>query len=198
MMPQLLTLDKSYDATMSFGYETDTLDLEGSVVHTSNIIIPSYTFQEAVHTYTGTYNQTPPVFSALWYQGNRLHKLARLGASKDDVDTIIAKKTRSVTVFKSAITSYEYPCARVHFMVSHGTYIRSLVRDIAHACSSYATLTQLVRTSIGPFSLSNAHTIDLIESSSNAAAYISNNVLDVTMILEYLKNYIVPDVQSQK
>ena len=150
----IIELDKSYEAIIKFGEETDTLEPLGNVILQKKL--PSLeNLKSAVQKYTCTYNQKPPVFSSIHIDGKRASDLVRQGSE-------IEMKSRSVTVYSAEIIDVklnsdnlvEY--AKIEFSVSKGTYIRSLARDIAYECDSAAHLVGLYRTRIGNFYIQDA------------------------------------------
>jgi tRNA pseudouridine55 synthase len=155
---RMLGAAKSYDFTIRFGEETDTLDREGEVVATS-VRRPSLAQIEAVlPRFTGQIMQRPPAFSALKVEGRRAYALARAGEQ-------VALKVRRVTIYdlvlplvrESQATPDEVTLSAT---VSKGTYIRSLARDIARALDSVGHVTMLRRTQAGPFGLERAISLD--------------------------------------
>ncbi|MGP1458756.1 MAG: tRNA pseudouridine(55) synthase TruB [Treponema sp.] len=151
---RITQFDKTYEAVIRFGEETDTLECTGSVVKTAPL--PSKSdFEKAVSRFTGKLMQSPPAFSALHVDGARSSDLARQGMS-------VELPLRPVTVYESKIleiaedTVGAVSAARVLFTVSKGTYIRSLARDIAAECKSAAHLAGLRRTKVGEFRLEDA------------------------------------------
>lgn len=151
---RMLDATKAYAFTVKFGEQTDTLDLEGAVIATSDVR-PSRAEVEAVlPRFTGGIEQVPPAYSALKVDGERAYDLARAGVD-------VQLKTRSVTVFDLKVTDFDPEAgATLLAMVSKGTYIRSLARDIALALGSCGTVTMLRRTKAGPFDLSHAISLD--------------------------------------
>ena len=138
-------LAKEYYGEIFFGAETDTLDPEGSVI--AQAPFPSPRAVEAVlGGFRGEILQSPPVYSAIHVNGRRAHELARAGKAPE-------MKKRPVTIFELEILSWTPPVAKMRFLVSSGTYIRSLARDIALAAGSRGHLLALKRTKVGPFSL---------------------------------------------
>ncbi len=142
------TLDKTYRATIQFGSETDTLDPEGRIV--AEAPIPdSASILAAIPHFIGDLLQEPPVYSALHVGGKRASDLARAG--KD-----VSMEKRPITVYSFDPVSYENGVFVADIHVSKGTYIRSLARDLALFVGSRGYLRALRRTSIGPFSISEA------------------------------------------
>ncbi|MGP1522685.1 MAG: tRNA pseudouridine(55) synthase TruB [Treponema sp.] len=158
LVPFFTLFDKTYEAVISFGEETDTLDPSGSVIR--NAPLPdSADFEKSLSAFCGTIMQSPPAYSAIHVNGKRASELAREGRLE-------SLPERPVTVFKNEIletrltSENKVRYARVLFHVSKGTYIRSLARDIALNCNSAAHLIGLKRTKVGCFSLENAAFFD--------------------------------------
>lgn len=149
--------DKQYQATGLFGLLTDTLDKRGNIIMQKDAI--SFSFQQISETlsiFKNGYKQIPPVYSALKYQGERLSDYARAGKLTEEMQKIVAQKSRDITLHKLEVVSVKESFFSINAHVSHGTYIRSLIYDIAQALGSYATTMSLQRTAIGPFSLDDA------------------------------------------
>ncbi|NLZ77477.1 MAG: tRNA pseudouridine(55) synthase TruB [Spirochaetales bacterium] len=150
--PLFSSLDKSYRARIRFGSETDTLDPEGEVVATAEVPTLDMVL-EAIRGFDGELLQTPPIYSALHVGGKRASALARKGRP-------VELEPRPVRIDSFEILRYEDGVLEADLRVSKGTYIRSIARDLGLASSSRAHLVSLVRTSIGPFALSEATGID--------------------------------------
>lgn len=154
LVPFFTLFDKTYEAVISFGEETDTLDPSGSVIRSAPLP-DSADFEKSLSVFCGNIMQSPPAYSAIHVNGKRASELAREGRLE-------SLPERPVTVFKNEIletrltTENKVRYARVLFHVSKGTYIRSLARDIALNCNSAAHLIGLKRTKVGCFSLEDA------------------------------------------
>ncbi len=151
---RMLDASKSYDFTISFGTQTDGLDAEGAVVATSDVRPTLDGLIDTVPKFLGPIQQTPPAYSAIKIDGKRAYDLARAGET-------IEMKPREVTIYSLTICENATADA-VTFsaLVSKGTYIRSLARDIAHALGTVGHVSMLRRTKAGPFSLSQAISLD--------------------------------------
>jgi tRNA pseudouridine55 synthase len=183
---RMLDASKEYAFTVCFGAETDTLDLEGKVIATSDVR-PSWAEIDAVlPRFTGPIEQVPPAYSALKFDGKRAYDLARAGET-------VEIKPRAVTVHSLQFlpdtgrgTSEAGGGARAGIScnlplhhpadgppprageehvtlvahVSKGTYIRSLARDIARALGTRGHVTMLRRLRAGPFGLGQAISLD--------------------------------------
>ncbi|MDV5823481.1 tRNA pseudouridine(55) synthase TruB [Sphingobium naphthae] len=158
---RMLDSDKIYDFTVALGVQTDTLDLEGKPVATSEHR-PTWAQVEAVlPRFTGPIEQVPPAYSAILIDGQRAYDLARKGEA-------VEMKTRSVTIHQlqpdpgnmpdDPLTPIRELSLSAH--VSKGTYIRSLARDIALALGTVGHVTMLRRVKAGPFTLESAISLD--------------------------------------
>lgn len=151
---KITEFNKTYQAVIKFGEETDTYEYTGKITNKANLPNKS-DFENAVKKFIGEIMQKPPIFSAVHINGERSSNLARKGKTAE----IPARK---ITVFNSKIldticnekNQVEY--ALMEFCVSKGTYIRSLAFDIGRECNSAALLAGLYRTKVGNFSVENA------------------------------------------
>jgi tRNA pseudouridine55 synthase len=158
---RLLDATKAYDFSIRFGEETDTLDLEGQVVATS-AVRPTFDEVEAVLArFTGEISQVPPAYSALKIEGKAAYARARAGEE-------LEIKPRQVTVFELLPIEASADSVTLSATVSKGTYIRSLARDIAYALNSVGHVTMLRRTRAGPFSISEAISLDFLDEAAKA------------------------------
>lgn len=153
---EVLTQDeKEYTATISLGIETDTLDSEGTILRTTDVMKTKEEIEQALKELTGAYLQEVPIYSAIKKDGKKLYEYAREGKT-------VELPKREVTIFSlNLIQNIQYENGKtifqIHTKVSKGTYIRSLVRDIAYHLNTIGTMTALTRTKIGSFSLEQAH-----------------------------------------
>ncbi|MBB3939644.1 tRNA pseudouridine55 synthase [Novosphingobium fluoreni] len=152
--------DKAYEFTVRFGEETDTLDLEGAVIATSDVRPTMPDIEAVLPRFTGPIAQVPPAYSALKVDGQRAYDLARAGEA-------VELASRSVVVHALDIVHVDTVAGgdRIHALtllakVSKGTYIRSLARDTAQALGTCGTVTMLRRIKAGPFDLSHAISLD--------------------------------------
>jgi len=141
---------KEYEAEILLGIQTDTDDRTGQVVARKPVPeLSRQAWAEVLSKFTGTIQQIPPRYSALRQEGERLYRLARRGIP-------VTPAPRTVTIYELTLVDWAPPRCRIRCLVGAGTYIRSLGRDIGAALGSCATLTQLVRTRCGRFSLDQA------------------------------------------
>lgn len=158
---RMLDSDKVYEFTIGFGVETDTLDLEGKVVAQSDVRPTMAQVEAVLPMFTGQIDQMPPAYSALKVDGERAYDLARKGEA-------VVLATRAIIVHSLRVAAGEQVTFTAH--VSKGTYIRSLARDIAVALGTVGHVTMLRRTKAGPFTLSNAISLDYLSEKAQARA----------------------------
>ena len=140
--------DKSYEAGIYFGTETDTLDPEGRIIRTAEI--PGIDLiRQNIPDFTGGIKQRPPIFSAVHVNGERAYKKALQG-------TITELPERDISIRSFTITAWEQPVLRCVIECSKGTYIRSVARDLGAACNSCGHLSALKRLTVGPFKLDDS------------------------------------------
>jgi tRNA pseudouridine55 synthase len=158
---RMLDATKQYVFTIRFGEETDTLDAEGDVVATSDLVPTAQQVQEVLPSFPGAIRQIPPAYSALKVGGKAAYTRARAG---EDVEL----KPRSVTIQDLRLIADSSNEASLLATVSKGTYVRSLARDIARALNSVGHVTMLRRTRAGPFGLDTAVSLDFLEELAKA------------------------------
>ncbi len=171
--------DKDYEAVIKFGEETDTLEYTGNIIKEAPLPTAE-SLQSALEKFKGNIMQSPPSFSAIHVNGKRASDLARSGHIEE-------LPARPVTVFEAQIKEIQrndknqVQYALIHFLVSKGTYIRSLARDIAKECGSAAHLIGLYRTKVGLFNIENAAGYNQLEAFTienaikEAQAFKTNN-----------------------
>ena len=150
----ITAFDKDYSAVIKFGEETDTLEYTGNIIKTAPLPTEEQLLN-AIKTFTGTYDQIPPVFSSIHVDGKRASELIRKGQEAELTPrSVTIKKAEIVELQKNEEGKILY--ANINFSVSKGTYIRSLARDIANECGSAAHLIGLYRTKVGTFKIQDA------------------------------------------
>ena len=161
LVPYLTADDKSYEAEVTFGVATDSYDAEGEVVHRNQREelehLTEDMLQDSLLSFLGTQEQTPPAFSAIKVNGERLYEKARRGET-------VTVPPRIVTFYELKLISFsrgdgslqELPKARIHIKCSKGTYIRSLAVDLGAKLKVHAHLTMLRRTAAGGFNIEQA------------------------------------------
>lgn len=149
--------DKAYDATLKLGVTTDTLDAEGQIVARREV--PELTgdsIEAAFARLRGTYDQVPPMYSAVKVGGKRLYELARAGQE-------VERAARRVTVHELVLRDYSRDTLTFSVRASKGFFVRVLAEQIGEALGCGAHLISLRRTKSGPFTLQQALGLERVE-----------------------------------
>ena len=173
----LTSTEKTYEVEALFGTETDTLDLEGKIIKEKECIKTKEEIKKCIDLFPKKYMQEVPIYSAVKVNGRKLYEYAR-----EKVDVPLPKKEveiKKMTV-KDVLYEKNKTIVKLECTVSKGTYIRSLVRDLAYSMNTVGTMTSLKRTKQGDFSLENASTIEDIENGNY-------KVLSIEEVLPYEK-----------
>ena len=153
----LLAGNKTYDATLKLGIETDTQDMTGTVTAVKPVKDwPQETIKSAVKKFEGQIEQQPPVFSALKHKGTPLYRLARKG-------TPVQKPARKVHISKINILEVKLPLVHFEVSCSAGTYIRTLCADIGRQLGCGGHLLALTRTESSGFKIQQAISLARLE-----------------------------------
>jgi len=153
----LLNADKTYEGLIRLGYKSSTGDAEGKITKQKISNMPSLVeIKKILHKFIGIIEQTPPMYSALKYQGKPLYSYARDGIN-------IPRPKRKVTIYAIDLKEYEEDNLKLKIKCSKGTYIRTLAEDIGDQLNVGGYLIELRRTNIGNLSIENALNIDQIE-----------------------------------
>ena len=145
--------EKEYIVSFKLGFETTTLDLEGEVTKRSNLKKKNDEIIDTINSFLGFYDQEVPLYSSVHVNGKRLYKYA---IKQERVDL----PKRKVEIKKIEIINIKDDEITCKFLVSKGTYIRSLVRDIGNKLETYATVTSLKRTKEGIFNIKECNSLD--------------------------------------
>ncbi len=164
----MLDGDKRYTAKIKLGVTTDTEDITGAVLSNQNVKVTDTELKIALEHFTGKIKQTPPMYSALKKDGVRLYELARQGKTVDIPQ-------REIEIFSMDLLSGidSDNCFVIDVLVSKGTYIRSLARDIGEFLGCGATLASLERTSACGFDISQCVNLEGL-TEQNVTDYISS------------------------
>ena len=154
---------KGYTAGFALGYATDTQDVTGTVTARSDKRADTQTVRAAVGAMRGEQLQLPPMYSAIQVDGKRLYDLARKGIT-------VERKRRRITLHECELLSFDEQnqCGVLRVVCSKGTYVRTLCNDLGEALGTYATMTSLVRTSSGRYSLEQSYTLEQIEQATES------------------------------
>lgn len=147
---------KSYEARVRLGITTDTLDIMGKVL---SQVTPNVTEQDIMSVldgFRGDILQTPPMFSAIKKNGERLYDLARQGVE-------VEREPRKVTVSRLEMSNFDGDSFTLSVDCSSGTYIRSLCDDIGKRLGCGACMEALRRTKANGFGIEKAYTLSQLE-----------------------------------
>lgn len=148
----LLDAEKAYTVVAELGAATDTADADGTVIARADGPPPELSAVEAaLERFRGTFEQVPPMYSALKHEGRRLYEIARSGES-------VERAPRTVTVYALELERYAWPEIELTVRCSKGTYVRTLVCDIAEALGTLGFVKALRRIGVGPFTAADMHT----------------------------------------
>lgn len=140
----LLNARKRYLVTALVGARTDTGDADGTVVETSPARLTARQVAALASQFCGQIEQVPPMYSALKHKGKRLYELARKGIE-------ISRPPRSITVYSIHVTAWDEAGFTLDVTCSKGTYVRTLIEDIAGSGGALAHVRALRRTQVGPY-----------------------------------------------
>lgn len=162
---------KSYTARVKLGVTTDTLDITGEVLNTCDVNVTKEQLLSACENFKGEILQTPPMYSALKKDGERLYDLARKGIE-------IEREQRKITIEKLEIYDFDGVEFSMDVTCSAGTYIRSLCDDIGRVLGCGAVMTELRRTEANGFSIENSVNLEELEKlvSENKAESVITSV----------------------
>ncbi|MEG2322689.1 MAG: tRNA pseudouridine(55) synthase TruB, partial [Bacilli bacterium] len=138
--------NKEYIASVILGVKTDTLDITGQILEKRNIIIKEQDIIDVLNSFKGSYEQTVPLYSAIRINGQKLYEYAR---NKEEV--ILPKRLVNIydiKLLEITKNGFKFKCC-----VSKGTYIRSLINDIASKLNTIGVMSDLIRTKQGIFEL---------------------------------------------
>lgn len=149
------SMSKEYIVKFKLGIETDTLDITGSVLNTSDKMVSKDEIISAINSFQGEITQMPPMYSAVQINGKRLYDLARKGIC-------VERPSRQVTIYSIDILDISDEIC-VKLLVSKGTYIRSFCSDVGNKLGTYAVMTDLIRTKSGKYSIEDTLSFDIVK-----------------------------------
>ena len=152
----ITSLEKEYIAECTLGYSTDTLDTEGTRLEEKDYNFTKDELEKVLKSFVGTYNQEVPIYSAIKVNGKKLYEYAR-----NNISVEIPK--REVTIKEIELLDYKDNIFSFRVVVSKGTYIRSLIRDICNKLNTVGIMSNLRRTRQGKYDLSSSTTLDNIK-----------------------------------
>ena len=168
---------KEYEATIKLGISTDTYDITGEVVNSSEIkTFDENQLIEVLNSFLGEITQTPPIYSSIHIDGKKAYEYARNNETVEIPE-------RQVTIHDIKLLGYDSESIKFYVKCSRGTYVRTLGVDIAKKLGNDGCLSTLRRISIGGISVSDANTYEELENQSV-------KLIDIKDALRYKKLYI--------
>lgn len=181
--------EKSYEFTIAWGEDRDSLDAEGAVTATSDVRPDPAAIAGVLGRFIGAIDQQPPVYSALKVGGRRACDLARADAAPE-------LAPRRVTIHALDLVDCPDPDhARFAVSCGKGTYVRALARDIAAAVGACGHVSALRRTRVGPFSLDQAISLEELDRLGHSAG-VSNSLLPVATALDGIPALALTDLEA--
>ncbi|MES2776851.1 MAG: tRNA pseudouridine(55) synthase TruB [Bacteroidota bacterium] len=154
---EYMGMEKEYTGTITLGAVTPTYDLESDPEqHQPFEHITMEEVERVFETFTGPIMQFPPAHSAIKVDGKRLYQLAREGKE-------VKLEARAVTIYECELTRFDLPEIDFRVVCGTGTYIRSLAKDVGESLGCGGYLSKLVRTRIGEFLLTDAHSPEQVD-----------------------------------
>ncbi|HEX7236040.1 MAG TPA: tRNA pseudouridine(55) synthase TruB [Gammaproteobacteria bacterium] len=159
----MLEARKTYRVTAKLGIATTTGDAEGEIIEERAGAVPPApdAIAAAVGRFVGEIEQVPPMYSALKRGGVPLYRLAREGME-------VERSPRRVLIEALTVERYEWPELTLHVRCSKGTYVRTLVEDIARAAGTVGHVAALRRLTVSPFTEEGMRTLAEIEAAAAA------------------------------
>ncbi|MCH9006911.1 tRNA pseudouridine(55) synthase TruB [candidate division KSB1 bacterium] len=150
----LMQLEKEYVAELELGKTTDSFDRTGKILSETEVgQLAETEIQGVCAQFEGETLQTPPMYSALKINGQRLYELARKGIT-------VERRPRKINIYRLDVLNMEIPSVTLRVVCSRGTYVRALAHDIGERLGCGAYLKALVRSRIGSYRLADAMTIE--------------------------------------
>ena len=148
--------EKTYEALMRLGIQTDTQDMSGRVLNRREVLVTEEEVRSVMAGFLGEGLQVPPMYSALKVHGKKLYELAREGK-------VVEREPRPVHFYEIEILEMSLPLVRFRVTCSKGTYIRTLCDDAGRALGCGACMEELIRTRTGGFTLEQSHTLEEVQ-----------------------------------
>ena len=175
LVNELTSLDKEYIATIKLGISTDTLDITGNVISKEETpVLDISNIKEVLKSFVGKSMQEVPAYSAVKINGKKLYEYAR---NKESVSL----PKREIEIFNIELMSYLNDEITFKVLVSKGTYIRSLIKDICLKLNVLGTMSKLERTKQGAFTIEQSNTLEDILN-NNYKYYKLTDIFDYSII----------------
>ena len=188
---QLLEQDKVYRFAIRLGFESDTLDREGTITPVySGPPLARSALEDCLELFRGTVEQQVPRYAAVKVQGQRLYEWSRKGIA-------ITQPTREVTIHRLSLMAFHWPEASLEVHCAKGTYVRQLAADIGHALQCGAYVTELRRLASGPFTVAQAVSLETLRDALAKDCW-QEKVIGMTEALAHLPLVALADPMKVK
>ena len=177
--------DKTYEAVLLLGKETDTEDTSGKILEEKEVTVTEEEIQNIIFSFQGTYDQIPPMYSAKKVNGKKLYELARQGI-------VIERKPCPVTLSSIHIKKIELPYVTFEVTCSKGTYIRSFCRDIGVKAGCGGCMAGLIRTRVSSFRIEEGFTLSEVEEMRDRDT-LSEHIIPVDKVFLHLPAVFVKE-----
>ena len=157
--------EKTYEAVLQLGLTTDTEDTSGTVLERRDVHISETEFAEILTQFRGKIMQTPPMYSALKINGQKLVDLARKGQ-------VVERKPREIEIFQLDLLEFGGDTARLRVRCSKGTYIRTLCKDIGEALGCGGCMAALRRVQAGEYTIQESVPLQVLLDAENPEEYL--------------------------
>ena len=158
-VPNIQDGEKLYRFVVKWGAETETDDIEGRVVATSDLRPAAETIRVLLPVFTGEIMQVPPAFSAIKVDGERAYDLARAGEA-------VTLEPRPVVIERFDLLAHDGETSTFEVACQKGTYVRALARDLGRALGTRGHVVKLHRAAVGPFADTRAVSLADLEAAS--------------------------------
>lgn len=171
-----LNKDKEYVALAKFGVLTNTLDSDGEILKREDVQVSLEDIKKVLPSLCGKVDQIPPIFSSKNVNGERAYDLARQGKQV----VLEPKKVQIYSIKAEELTQNNLFRIKIH--CSSGTYVRSIIRDIAEKIGTVATTVCIIRTCSGKFEISDSITLDELAENPEKHLIKINSILNLPEI----------------
>lgn len=177
--------DKEYIAEVKLGILTDTLDTDGTILKEEKVSISKEELIKVLNSFKKEYEQTVPIYSAVKIKGKKLYEYAREGEE-------ITLPSRKVSIKTIELLEFNNDSYKFKVLVSKGTYIRSLIKDINDDLGIIGVMSSLQRVRQGIFNITDSYSMENIESGNYKILSITEVLKDENSVVidEKLYNFI--------
>lgn len=182
---------KSYLASFRLGQTSDTQDITGEILSSSDMTVGYDMLNDVLPCFRGKIMQLPPMYSAVQVNGQRLYDLARQGIE-------VERTPREIEISSLSLVDYDEEKREgvLEIGCSKGTYIRTIINDIGEKLGCGGIITSLVRTSSGGFTLNDCFTFDEIQNAKDEER-LEELILPIERVFEKLPKIRLGEAQSR-